>query len=528
MFLLKKIFKLRDKSGGQHADKPFMEHLEDLRDMIVRIVITLLITTILCYAFRGHLLDVLRRPIEKVWQETEEVKLPNAISPDTWEKAKKAADRSVNLSPEQLQHFYAQFDDEKLRFYAECATYYRITLTFEDKEKQKKFIKDLPGLDEDKRELITQLLEEDKRPSDAVNARGDVVLMSSLNPTETFMLAIKLAFFAGAIISFPLILVFVLQFIVPGLKQKERKALWPAMLVGFGLFLGGVFFCYFSVLPKALDFFFSFGNDMGVANEWRIGAYISFATQFTLIFGLAFELPVVVMTLVKIGLLSYETMRNTRSYAIISILVVAAIITPTGDALTLSMLAVPMYVLYEICIWLAYFSRKKELEQEALDDEKMREYYESLENSEHHDDDPHHDYHDDEHNTEHLAEHDSEYNPPRVVPVPGRISTDSDQEFPDDHHDHDYHDDYGHDYEGEGSEEDNGEVEPYNETEVFTKQDELDHKEDLSDSGLTEDQKIDFNPGTSFEGDLEEHLLDPDPEDVGDEKGHQQDKPKDK
>jgi len=74
MFVLKKIFKLRDKAGGQAAEKPFLEHLEDMRDLIVRIVATLLLSTILCYVFKGTLLDVLRRPIEEVWQKSRNLK----------------------------------------------------------------------------------------------------------------------------------------------------------------------------------------------------------------------------------------------------------------------------------------------------------------------------------------------------------------------------------------------------------------------------------------------------------------------
>ena len=98
---------------------------------------------------------------------------------------------------------------------------------------------------------------------------------------------------------------------------------------------------------------------MGISNDWRIGEYISFATQFTLLFGASFELPVVVMVFVKLGLLSYEIMSKTRSYAIVAIFLAAAVLTPTPDAMTLCLMAAPMIILYEICIWLAYFDRKK-------------------------------------------------------------------------------------------------------------------------------------------------------------------------
>jgi sec-independent protein translocase protein TatC len=184
-------------------------------------------------------------------------------------------------------------------------------------------------------------------------------MMSALKPTEGFMLSMKLSFVAGIVLSFPLLLLFILQFVLPGLHSHEKKVLWPSMAVGFGLFLTGSAFAYYLVLPRALLFFAQWSGDMGISNDWRIGEYISFATQFTLLFGLSFELPVVVMVFVKLGLLSYETMSKTRSYAIVAIFVAAAVLTPTPDMLTMTLMAAPMIILYEICIWLAYFDRKK-------------------------------------------------------------------------------------------------------------------------------------------------------------------------
>jgi hypothetical protein len=151
---------------------------------------------------------------------------------------------------------------------------------------------------------------------------------------------------------------------------------------------------------------------MGISNDWRIGYYISFATTFVLIFGLAFELPVVVMTLVKIGLLSHSMMRETRSYAILAIFVIAALITPTPDMMTLSLLAVPMVILYEICIWLSYFHEKKvqKLEEEEEKDRMARLLSSSNDDSDldadpdhdpYHDDDEYHDDHDPNYHADH-------------------------------------------------------------------------------------------------------------------------------
>ena len=374
MYFLGKAFKVRGKIHGDE-EKPFLAHLEDLRAMITKIVITLLISTVLCWVFHKQLIEVMSKPVHEVWEARQSEKLPASmgITTDEWEEIKKIQAVAVNLTPgEQRDSYYRAFDKESTQFLAESAGFYIAAMQIPDKEARDAWVATIPDTTEEHRKLVAELVE--KGPAVAIGAKNKVVAMKSLKPTETFMLAFKLAFYAGLTISFPINLWFVLQFVLPGLKHREKKVMWPALTVGFGLFLMGGLFSYFVVLPKALDFFFTFGTDMGVQNEWRIGEYISFATQFTLIFGLAFELPVLVMTLVKLGLVNYKTMSNTRTYAVLAIIVIAALITPTGDVLTLSMLAAPMYVLYELCIVLAYFDYRKEkrLEQEERERSGVR------------------------------------------------------------------------------------------------------------------------------------------------------------
>jgi len=485
MFVLKKLFKLRESGSGnqlEDTEKPFLEHLEDLRDVIIKVVITLMIATVGCYIFRSTLIDILRAPMEQVWNDLQEEKLPDIISTEVWEKAKKAAHAASGLTPEQQTHLYSQFENEELRYYAQTAAFYRAALLIEDLAKRQSFVENFPSIDQKRKDLLLSLLK--TQPSAALDAKGSVVYMQSLKPTETFMLAIKLSIFAGIIISFPFLLYFILQFILPGLKENERKALWPAMIIGFGLFLLGVFFCYLVVLPKALDFFFNYSGGMGVENEWRIGDYITFTTQFTLVFGLSFELPVIVMTLVKIGLLSYQTMSNTRSYAVLTIFVVGAVITPTGDALTLLLLALPMCLLYEICIWLAYFHWKKELEKEAKEEAELKEYSQSLQESDHTAEEGEGFSEDEEETTQYSA--------PSPIPVPGRISAYDEDE----------------DFEDEGDELDEDEHE---DTEEADTEDEYAYHDFGND--YTSDGDID----TSFEASAEEKNVDKDNDDEADD-----------
>lgn len=371
MFFLKKLFEIRDQSNPE-AEKPFLSHLDDLRVTLSRIILTLVLTTLVCYVFRNDLMDVIRRPVEQVWSQTQSSalqKLDPRPSVEVWEKAVRVSNDAIGLNPAQRKHFekFADTEDENFAFHVESAFHFRIALSIAEKQRAN-YVAKIPDLSEKQRKQLQALVE--GNPNAQLDAKGRMVLMQSLNPTEGFMLSVKLAFFAALVLSFPLLLFFLLQFVLPGLHEKEQRALFPALGVGFLLFLTGVLFAYFVILPNVLDFFYNYSMDMGIQNDWRIGYYISFATQFVLIFGLAFELPVVVMTLVKLGILSYEMMRTTRSYAVLAIVVIAAIITPTPDALTLGLLAGPMYILYEICIWLAYFMDKKERAREAAEEEE--------------------------------------------------------------------------------------------------------------------------------------------------------------
>jgi sec-independent protein translocase protein TatC len=414
MFLLKKVFQLRDHVNPDN-EKPFLDHLEDLRVTVFRIAITLIISMVACFAFQKQLMEVLQRPIYKVLEKTAAEQLskpPIPITPDRWEAAKAAEHAAGSLPSGEREVFLRHLKDPDLERHARIAALQRAALTL-PVDKRDAFLNEVTP-DVKVREQVKFLIERKIQPE--VSVRGDLRMMSTLKPTESFMLSMKLAFFAGIIVAFPLLLTFILQFILPGLHQNEKKVLWPALAVAFGLFLGGVCFAYFVVLQKALEFFYQYSLSLGVANEWRIGEYISFATTFTLLFGVAFELPVVVMVVVKLGLLSYTTMKKTRSYAVVGIMVLAAVLTPTPDIFTLSLMALPMYVLYEICIFLAWLLEQKEKKaEEAEAKERMerllRDYEEhedirtahNDEHSDHGDDgwkaeetpdhDPYHDYH---------------------------------------------------------------------------------------------------------------------------------------
>jgi Sec-independent protein secretion pathway component TatC len=376
-WLFKKVVTLREKVavdlGGGDEEKPFLDHLEDLRSMIVKIAITLIVITLITFVYVEELLAIIKYPLV------------------------------------------------------------------------------MAGI-------------------------ADKITLQNFKVTGGFMTAMNISLVAGVILAFPVLLYFVLQFVLPGLRSNEKKVIFPALCVGAGLFMTGVVFAYYVVTPRALTFFYEYSRDIGgntKAKEdaaaaaaaaaaleaqkaatppattpgqttaattptqilgtdgkiyvkccqactcgmppgvvaattpppvkpgtpgttpppgpppapapdpvpattaaaaiavpvaaavaapfiWELTEYVKFICQFILIFGACFELPVVVMAMVKMDVLNYKVMKTTRSWAAIIIAVAAALITPTQDALTLGLLAVPMYALYEICIWLAWWMEKRD------------------------------------------------------------------------------------------------------------------------------------------------------------------------
>jgi sec-independent protein translocase protein TatC len=182
--------------------------------------------------------------------------------------------------------------------------------------------------------------------------------------TDPLIIIFEVSFYAGIVITFPVLLFYIAQFVLPALTVHERKIVLPVIGVSFALFVVGVTFCYFCVLPQTLGFFFGFAKSLQWAPTWQARNYFAFVTQITLAFGLAFELPIIVLLLVYLRILTSGFLRRTRAFAIVIILFIAVIISPTPDVVTFLSLGLPMCVLYEICIWLGWFVERSRLKKE--------------------------------------------------------------------------------------------------------------------------------------------------------------------
>jgi len=181
--------------------------------------------------------------------------------------------------------------------------------------------------------------------------------------TEAFLTYLKLAFFGGFVLSFPLILWQLWLFIGPGLYAHEKRFLWPFLIASPLLFIMGACLAYYVVCPWAWEFFLSFEMPISTTGfslqlEARMSEYLSLVIKLILAFGLCFQLPLIILGLANLGILSLESLRHKRKYAFLIIVIVAAIITPPDIFSPLSLI-IPLYTLYEISISLVKISLKR-------------------------------------------------------------------------------------------------------------------------------------------------------------------------
>lgn len=173
-----------------------------------------------------------------------------------------------------------------------------------------------------------------------------------LKPTEAFVTKIKLSFYSAVFISMPVILYQIWKFINPGLIEIERRILYLAIPCSYLLFISGVTFAFFGVLPTGMKFLLNYGTE-NIQPMISVSSYISFVMIFLLAFGIIFQLPLVVLLLTKLGIVTPEWLIRHRKYAILVIFIIAGIITPGPDIFSQFLMAIPTLILYELSILLS-------------------------------------------------------------------------------------------------------------------------------------------------------------------------------
>ncbi|WP_373514333.1 twin-arginine translocase subunit TatC [Persicitalea sp.] len=189
--------------------------------------------------------------------------------------------------------------------------------------------------------------------------------LQALGVGEQFSMALTSSVIIGLVFAFPYAFWEIWRFIKPGLKRYERKAARGAVFYVTFLFFSGVLFGYYIVTPLALNFLANFKLDESIINEFSISSYIGMVATLTLACGLAFQLPVVVFVLSRVGILTPAWMREYRRHALIVILIAAAIITPSADIYSQILVALPLTLLYEVSIIVSGRVQKAKAKEEA-------------------------------------------------------------------------------------------------------------------------------------------------------------------
>jgi len=196
-----------------------------------------------------------------------------------------------------------------------------------------------------------QLIDFLKEPAERKNPGFQ---LQFIEPFELFVTYFRVSLLGGLILGMPMIVYQALRFVAPGLRPGERRWLYGTVVGATALFLAGVAFAYYIALPPALNFLLNFGGDLAEPNI-RVGSYVDFVTRLLFWTGVAFETPLIVMYLARFGIVSAGQLLRWWRYAIVAAFVIAAVVTPTIDPVTQSIVAGPIIVLYFLGIVLAVF-----------------------------------------------------------------------------------------------------------------------------------------------------------------------------
>lgn len=181
----------------------------------------------------------------------------------------------------------------------------------------------------------------------------DIGGLVTTSPMAVFSVLIQVCFLGGLGLSLPFMLVFLARFVAPALKKEETRMLTPACVAAFLLFLAGAAFSYLFIVPEALKFSLRLNQALGFAHLWTADRYYGLLVWTIVGMGFCFQFPLIVFVLVYMRVVNTEKLAKARPYMIVAFFVVGMVLTPTWDPVTQTMVALPMWLLYELSVFLA-------------------------------------------------------------------------------------------------------------------------------------------------------------------------------
>jgi sec-independent protein translocase protein TatC len=324
-----RLDQLEEEEGG--PVKSFLEHLEDLRWVLIKSIAALAVGMLICLIGANVVVRILKWPLDRA-----EVRYPGTNQIVTG-----------YVGTNEVGVYHLSADDQK-RFNLGTNRFVAVQIE--------------PIIIGTNQVLSWSVA---KDPTLAERARHRRTELINLSPANGFFVAFQVAMYGGAVLASPFIFYFVVSFVFPALKMRERHYVYRGLGFGIGLFLLGVSFCYFVLMPVALAASQMYSNWLGFGSyQWKADEYISFVCKFMLGMGLGFEMPVVILTLVKIGVLNYRILSKARRYMIVINLILGALLT-TPEVITQIIMALPLQILFEISVWIAWYWERKEKKKQT-------------------------------------------------------------------------------------------------------------------------------------------------------------------
>ena len=197
--------------------------------------------------------------------------------------------------------------------------------------------------------------------------------------TEQFMIHMKVSLIMGLLVASPYIIYVLFRFISPALYDNERRASYRLVGAAYGMFMVGIVINYFLIFPLTVRFLGTYSVSSEVETMLTLSSYVDTLLLMSLVFGIVFEIPVIAWLLARFGMLKHTWMSMYRRHAIVAILILAAIITPTADIMTLIVVSLPIWLLYELSIWIVRFTNAKDLQENEEENERAEEVVEDTE-----------------------------------------------------------------------------------------------------------------------------------------------------